>query len=129
MYRSVPLSLITIHFVGLPVSGALVSVPTLLPELLAKLLFEVSKYDPPTTVMPPLAVSRPLIVVVVLTDKVVEQVTAPLKLPRTENTLLHLPPVVPQDLELVGFAARLQFTMVSPELKAMMYVLPFTTVT
>ena len=129
MYRSVPLSLIEIHFAGLPVPGELVSVAVALPLVPDSALFVVSKTDPPTTVMPPLAVSRPVIVVVVVTDKVVEQVTAPLKLPRTENTLLHLPPVVPQDLELVGFACRLQFTMVSPELKAMMYPLPFTTVT
>jgi hypothetical protein len=129
MYRSVPLSLIAIHFVGLPVSGALVSVPVSLPLTLDSALFVVSKTDPPTTVMPPLAVSRPVIVVVVVTARVVEQVTAPLKLPRTENTLLHLFPVVPHDLELVGFAARLQFTRVSPELKAMMYPLPVTTST
>jgi hypothetical protein len=71
------LSLIAIHFVGLPTSGALVSVPTLLPELLAKLLFVVSKYDPPTTVMPPLAVSRPLIVVVRVTARVLGMEKAP----------------------------------------------------
>jgi len=79
--------------------------------------------------MPPLAVSSPVIVVVELTAKVVEQVTAPLKLPKTENTLLHLPPVVPHDLELVGFAIRSQFTIEPLALNAMMYALPFTTVT
>ena len=69
----------TIHFVGLPESGAFVSVPAPLPEVLASALFVVSKYDPPTTVMPPFAVRRPVIVVVEVTARVEPQLTVPLK--------------------------------------------------
>ena len=132
MYRVVPLSLIAIHFEGSPGIGALDVDPidAVLPELWSvKALFVVSKFDPPTTVIPPLAVSSPVSVVVEVTARVVEHVTAPLKSPRTENTLLHLPAVVPQDLELVGFACKSQFMIEPPELNATMYVLPFTTVT
>ena len=79
MYRSVPLSLMAIHFVGLPASGAFVIVPILVPLPSVSALFVVSKYDPPTTVIPPLAVSRPVIVVVEVTASVDPQLTVPLK--------------------------------------------------
>jgi len=79
MYRSVPLSLIAIHFAGLPAPGALVSVAVLLPLMLDSELFVVRRSDPPTTVMPPLAVSRPVIVVVEVTARVEPQLTVPLK--------------------------------------------------
>ena len=70
MYRTVPWSLIEIHFAGLPEPGELVSVAVALPLMLDSALFVVSKTNPPTTVMPPLAVSRPVIVVVVVTASV-----------------------------------------------------------
>ena len=79
MYLSVPLSLIAIHFVGSPESGAFVSVPPPLPRLPVSALFVVSKYDPPTTVIPPFAVRRPVIVVVEVTARVEPQLTVPLK--------------------------------------------------
>ena len=85
MYLSVPLSLMAIHFVGSPESGAFVSVPVAPPVLLVSALFVVSKYDPPTTVIPPFAVSRPVIVVVEVTASVEPQLTVPLKVLLPEN--------------------------------------------
>ena len=79
MYRYVPLSSMAIHFVGLPESGAFVSVPVELPLPFNSALFVVSKADPPATVMPPLAVRRPVIVVVEVTARVEPQLTVPLK--------------------------------------------------
>ena len=119
MYRVVPLSLIAIHFDGAVVRPVYMFGP-LLPsvrleedEWSVKALFVVSKFDPPTTVIPPFAVSSPVSVVVEvtarvdehvvapvtarvdehvtapLTARVDEHVTAPLKSPRTEETLLQ----------------------------------------
>ena len=83
MYRVVPWSLIAIHFDGALVVPVYMFGP-LLPsvrlveyEWSVKALFVVSKFDPPTTVIPPFAVSSPVSVVVEVTAKVDEHVVAP----------------------------------------------------